>query len=354
MGGPKAIIVGTNIGSTLHIPALRAAGFEIAGLVGRDAERTRGVADQHGIALTYPSLAAALHSDTDAVVIATPPETHHPMVMQAIGAGKHVFCEKPFALDPGQAREMRDAAAEAGVVGQIVHQLRWFGYARTVRELVRSGQIGRPIQGNFLFDHMLAARGLGHMPEWWVPAGRGGGWLHNFASHGIDLLRFMLGEFEEVAARLHIDTSRGMGVDDGYSFAFVMEGGMQGVMSGSARAWDACDRSRLLAEKATLSFDNNRVTLSDAEGTREARLEELGDAVDVPLPGGKDYHESHGSDYGKSEQAQMAASFRARIEDPAYSHPSVATFGDGVAHVEVIAAVMEAARGDKWVKVQRG
>src|SRR4029077_2546187 len=177
-------------------------GFDVRGLGGRDLSRTREVAARHSVAEAHIIFDAALDSDVAAVVIATPPETHHPLAMKAIAAGKHVLCEKPFALDVGQAREMRDAARERGVVGQLVHQLRWFGFAQAVREIASSEAMGAPLQGSFQFDHSLAARGLKGMPDWWTDARRGGGWLHNYASHGIDLLRFMIGEFEAVAATL--------------------------------------------------------------------------------------------------------------------------------------------------------
>lgn len=188
------------------------------------------------------------------------------------------------------------------------------------------------------------------MPDWWKDGTRGGGWLNNFASHGIDLLRFMLGEFEAVAATLHQDGRRGMTSDDGYAFIFTMTNGMHGVMSGSCRAWNTCDRSRLMAEHATLDFDSRRVTVTDASGARDAWPVE--NTVTAPVPTGENYNDAHGSDYGHAEQTALARAFLARIVDPAYVHPSVATFDDGVAHMEVIDAVVAASRTNRWVDVR--
>lgn len=136
MSKPGVIIAGINIGATLHLPALRTAGFEVSSLVGRDHARTREAATRHSVKHAHVSFDAALDSDAIAVVIATPPETHHALAMKAIAAGKHVLCEKPLSLDAGRAREMRDAAREKGVVGQLGHQLRWFGFSQTVRRIV--------------------------------------------------------------------------------------------------------------------------------------------------------------------------------------------------------------------------
>src|SRR5258706_16465539 len=100
-GKTRIAVVGTNIGCTLHVRALRAAGFEVTALVGRDPGRTRAKADHFGIPQALTSVDAAIDGDIDAIVIATPPETHHGFTLQALAAGKHVLCEKPLALDTG-------------------------------------------------------------------------------------------------------------------------------------------------------------------------------------------------------------------------------------------------------------
>ena len=155
-GKTRIAVVGTNIGCTLHVRALRAAGFEVTALVGRDHGRTRAKADHFGIPQALTSVDAAINSDIDAIVIATPPETHHLFTMQALAAGKHVLCEKPLALDVGEAREMRDAANEAGLVHQVVHPQRWAASHASARQLVRDGALGEPLQAAFTFDHAIS------------------------------------------------------------------------------------------------------------------------------------------------------------------------------------------------------
>lgn len=57
--------------------------------------------------------------DLDVIVVATPVELHYPMVMAAVVAGKHVWCEKPLALNAVQGRAMVEAAKAAGVATAI-------------------------------------------------------------------------------------------------------------------------------------------------------------------------------------------------------------------------------------------
>ena len=84
----------------MHVPALRAAGFDVRAIVGRNAERTARRADRAGIEHACTTLAEALAvPGVDAVTIVAPPAQHAELSLEAIAAGRHVICEKPFALD---------------------------------------------------------------------------------------------------------------------------------------------------------------------------------------------------------------------------------------------------------------
>jgi predicted dehydrogenase len=79
----------------------------------------------------------------DAVVIATPVTTHHPIAMAAIAAGKHVLVEKPMTDRPETSRELVAAAARAGVVLMVDHTFVYTSAVRRIAELVRSGELGK-------------------------------------------------------------------------------------------------------------------------------------------------------------------------------------------------------------------
>src|SRR5258705_953604 len=98
-----AAVVGTGFGARVHVPALRAAGFDVRALVGRDAERTARRAERLGIEHAYTSMGDALALGVDAVTIAAPPDAHAALSIEACDAGRHVICEKPFALDGAEA-----------------------------------------------------------------------------------------------------------------------------------------------------------------------------------------------------------------------------------------------------------
>src|SRR5262245_10014772 len=103
----RVVVAGTGFGCFTQVRALRAAGFEVAALVGRDEAKTRERARRFEVARALRSFAEALDlPGVDAVAIATPPHTHAELVLAALAAGKHVLCEKPFARDAGEARKL--------------------------------------------------------------------------------------------------------------------------------------------------------------------------------------------------------------------------------------------------------
>jgi predicted dehydrogenase len=361
----KVAVVGTNIGSTLHVRSLKAAGFAVTTLVGRNAERTKERAAHFNIPIAATSVEQATDGDIDAVVIATPPESHVPMALAAMKAGKHVLCEKPLALTADLARELRDAAAASGVVTALQHQQRWVPAHAMLRKQVGQGAFGELIQGSFTFDFPMTNRPQPlDVPDWWLTSETGGGWLRNWNSHGIDLVRYMIGEFAAVSGRVHPDLERGMSADDAYVFAFVLKNGMQGVMTGSCRSWVLDVQMRVLGSHATAVIEGSALVRYDKDGksrvdadaevlaaldpgiARDARPEE-----DLPPPDRSVYQEIHSHDGSYIEQTALCSAFKRRILDRGYRNPALATFDDGLAAMQVIEAVERSQREGKWIDV---
>ena len=197
---PGVAVVGTGFGARIHVPALRAAGFDVLALVGQNEEKTARRAGRLEIPNACTSLDQALAlPGVDAVTIATPPDTHAALAIAAADAGRHVICEKPFALDAAEAGAMSDAATRAGVValgrsrvplGRGPRHARARGRGRRDRGaapvLVRSRTCrSRPIP-------RPRCRAGGSI------AARGGGWLGASGSHLVDQVRVTLGEFAAV------------------------------------------------------------------------------------------------------------------------------------------------------------
>ena len=228
-----AVVVGTGFGLFTHVRALRDAGFEVRAIVGRNRERTAQRAAPLAIPLASDSLEQVLADDPAIrlVTVATPPHAHYAPVMQAIAAGRAVMCEKPFARDVAQAREMLAAAERAGVVHALGAEFRFDSAQALLRRVVRDGLIGAPT----MFVRTFQQPGQGDeepLADWWTDAAQGGGFLGAFGSHMIDQVISTVGPIAKVSAILRkLTTARPeMTSDDYYNVQFVCENGCTGVI----------------------------------------------------------------------------------------------------------------------------
>jgi predicted dehydrogenase len=129
--------------------------------------------------------------DLDAVLIATPSVAHEQMIRKALERHLHVFAEKPLTLDPEASRELGELAVAKGVVAQVGYHNRYVGTFAEAARLVAAGALGK-------ISHALA-ESYGPVvlrrakPTWRGKAGQGGGCLHDYAAHPINLLNWIFG-----------------------------------------------------------------------------------------------------------------------------------------------------------------
>jgi len=125
-------IIGTGwVAQDRHIPSFRSLpGVEVVGVFDHNPERARTVAGRFGIGLVARGRDELLAAGLDAVSVATSPWSHAEHTRAALGAGLHVFCEKPMALDLAEAKSMAEAATTAGRILTISHN---FDFARSTR-----------------------------------------------------------------------------------------------------------------------------------------------------------------------------------------------------------------------------
>lgn len=100
------------------------------------------------------ALDAALdRDDVDAVILCTPNSTHSEQVLRCAAAGKHVWCEKPLALKPDDARSMVAACREASVVLWVGHERRFEPGWSALRDAVVRGELGTILHAEAAFSH---------------------------------------------------------------------------------------------------------------------------------------------------------------------------------------------------------
>jgi predicted dehydrogenase len=193
-GKPVRIgIIGAGFARTTQIPGFRdCMGARIVAIASKNHDHAADVAKEFQIehvANDWRELVA--REDVDLVSVVTPPATHMEMTLAAIDNGKAVLCEKPMAMNAGEAKRMTEAAQKAGVLALIDHELRFLKSRRTMRSMLGSGAIGPIRHCNYVFRSDY--RGVLDRPwDWWSDEKMGGGTLGAIGSHVIDSFHWML------------------------------------------------------------------------------------------------------------------------------------------------------------------
>lgn len=166
----KVAIIGAGFGQYAVAPVWRKLGCEAEFVNPRDAEGVERL----------------IASDADLVSVHSPPFMHYDHVMKALDRGHNVLCDKPFGLNAGQARAMRDRANEQGVLHFANLEMRNKPVRAKILELVRGGAIGTP---NHLSWTFISNGFRGGTHGWVHDKALGGGWINAYGSHLIDFMR---------------------------------------------------------------------------------------------------------------------------------------------------------------------
>jgi predicted dehydrogenase len=165
-------------------------------------EKVREFAAKHALPL-YSQLDDALADPAiKAVVLTTPHSLHRPMAEAAARAGKHVFCEKPLALNVDDAQAMIEACRRGGVVLGVGHNRRLWPSMQALKTIVASGELGQVlhIEGHFSNQHSDNTAGT------WrdSPAESPGGGLTGAGLHILDAFLNTIGPIRRVHGQLTV------------------------------------------------------------------------------------------------------------------------------------------------------
>ena len=242
-----------------------------------DADAARTFGEQMGVPWTTDAAALLADRRLGAVIIATPNFTHADLVVAAAAAGKHIFCEKPLALNTADADRMLAATRAAGVHLVVGHVLRFLPVFDHIRTLVAEGVIGRPFA-----MRVTRVGGWGERQPWRQKRQTSGGPLFEVNVHELDFMRAVLGEPEAVFALGSNAVVAGVDFEDTVLVSVRFAGGAIGTLHGSIGAALPEYTGTLQGTEGTLRFSNGgprRIDWKRFDGTSGERS---GDALDVP------------------------------------------------------------------------
>jgi myo-inositol 2-dehydrogenase/D-chiro-inositol 1-dehydrogenase len=188
-------VIGTGRMGSVHVGNLvnRIPEANLAALCDVKFDVVQAVAKQWEIKQAVQHYQDLLEDKTiEAVLIATSTDTHTKILKDCAIAGKHIFCEKPLALDLNEIDEVLSVVEQAGVKLQVGFNRRFDKNFRQVRQIVKSGELGRPCLLK-ITNRDPALPSLEFLRS-------SGGLFLDMTIHDFDMARFQIGEVDEVYA----------------------------------------------------------------------------------------------------------------------------------------------------------
>lgn len=339
-----------------HVPGLQAhAQAKVAAICGHNYERTRAFALRFGIPSVYTDYRElCTRKDIDAVTIVTPNAVHAEQATVAFEHGKHVFCEKPLAVNVVEASQMLRAAETSRKIHQVGFTYRYLYGVQELKRRVRLGDIGEPHYLRIQFDTWAGLHPDSVVGFREKLSLAGGGMLYDVGCHLFDLASFIVGPIQAVSGftklipreRIDIWTEKLVAVetDDIAGAWFVCENGVRGQWFAS-RATPSCSNEKSYIEvigqdgalKASLSRGSVD-TLKLSRPTQQAW-------ESVPLP-------QQASDGRPHSLSIMMRSFVDACLRGKLDGNRDASFYDGLAAQKAILAVSEASCRLDWIRLE--
>lgn len=251
--------------------AYRVPGAQVIAVTDFNQERAVQCAADFQIPQVVPDVPALLAlADVDAVAICSSTDTHAEFITQAAQAGKHIFCEKPIALDLASIDAALAVVEQAGVKLQVGFNRRFDPNFKQAREMVAAGKIGTP--------HMvrITSRDPGPPPLDYIKVS--GGMFIDMTIHDFDMARYLIdSEVEEIYAlgAVLVDPEIGAAGDvDTAIITLRFANGAIGTIDNSRKAVYGYDqRVEVFGSAGNIAVSNNtphRAVLSDADGVHGA------------------------------------------------------------------------------------
>lgn len=235
------------------------ADIRMKAICGRDEEWVKSTAEKYGWEGYETDWEKLIQrDDIDAIDITAPSNVHKEIAIAAAQAGKHVFCEKPLALNLADAREITAAVKKYGVKHQIGFNYRFCPALQLAKQMIDQGKLGRifHFRGLYLQDWIIDPE----FPKVWRLDKKvaGSGSLGDLGAHVIDIARYLVGDVDRVV---------------GMSKTFITERPLVERMTGlSGKAAEDAPRGIVDVDDATMfmgEFENG--ALMTLEATRFAQ-----------------------------------------------------------------------------------
>lgn len=332
-------------------------------------DASRGLAvERAGYEFATPDYRELLNrDDIDVINVCTPNYLHKEQVTAALRAGKHVYCDKPLAMNASQAQEMVDLARSVGTTCQITFHNRFIPAILRAKQMVDDGFLGEVISFRCVYLHSGYADP--DRPITWRTQleKSGGGALIDLGSHAIDLLRFLIGDFTRVQANLRTlikerPVSKGSAekapvtVDDIAILQIESAAGAIGTLEASKVATGTVDdlRFEIHGSRGALAFDLMNPNWLHAYDNTRPKADLGGDRGYLRIECVQNYPKPASLPGGVNAVGWTRfhiASLHSFVTNVVESRPGSPSFEDGLAVHRVIDAASRSSGSGNWEDV---
>lgn len=330
----------------VHLPVLGGLSqLRVVALAERDPERLKKTADRFRIPNRYAQGEDLLEdSRLDAVAICTPLMTHAELTIRALTAGKHVFVEKPLALNVSEGERMVAAAQASEKISVIGFNLRSHRLIQRARGVIETGALGRIHQVVTLWGSDLQHDP--QMPEWRRRVSTGGGALIEIGVHHIDVCSFMLQDKIDIVQMF----DRSMACEGESASLLARTRGGTLISCSFSQVTSPIQEFRILGDRGMLSFSPFRADSFSVHRVGEKpdhwrnRLRSIANMRELPelfgvMRGGGDYLRSI-----RQEWLAFAAAVRGEAAP-------VTALADGLVALRVLEAAQKSCAASAPVKI---
>jgi predicted dehydrogenase len=243
--------------------------------------------DKYGLAVTHDAQ-ELVNMDLDFVLVVSTSHAHADQVVMAAEAGKHVFVEKPIALNLEDADRMIEAVESAGVINVVNYSMRFIDGYLKIKDLVRSGEMGEILSICHFKTRAFGLYGAGARHRAVVEPEESGGWTVHHACHDIDFLYWINGPIVATYATMQTTVPH-KDSEEAVLGNFIFGNGAMGVIGDSV----CCIRdhyTQIIGSKASLVMSGEHeetVLRFHREGEKTAQILP---AVDTKRRGGGTDH----------------------------------------------------------------
>ena len=198
-------IIGTGFGADTHLPAFNECkNANVYTIFGRNDKKIDALSVKYKIKNKFKNYQELLKDkNIDLISISLPPSLQFKYVNEALDAGKHVLCEKPFTCNKDEAYSLYKKAKKNKLINAVGFQLRFQPARKIIKNFLLGDDLGEIISVNLSYDFSSRIQNKPNY-NWWSSSKDGGGVLNAMGSHKIDLLRWWFGDPDEVYANNYI------------------------------------------------------------------------------------------------------------------------------------------------------